>query len=166
MRDSVCASLSPLGDNFDGKGKRKDFGIIIISSDQQTAIMTLHVGAYRRAVQLLSSNICGESSHPGHIMGMVANGIVPVTDSVVAVDAQVSIGRAATARCTRRWTFCRRPRLWIIRSRGGEGGRGGLQVRGGVGDCWGETGQQVFGPGELLVVCWERIQAAAVVLGE
>ena len=86
-----------MGDNFDGKGKRKDFGIIIISSDQQTAIMTLHVGAYRRAVQLLPPNICGESSHPGHIMGM-GDGIVPVTDAVVAVDAQVAVGWAAATR--------------------------------------------------------------------
>ena len=97
-------------------------------------------------------------------MGM-ADGIVPVTDAVVAVDAQVAVGRAAASR-TRRWTFCRRPRLRIIRSRGGEGGRGRLQVRGGVGDCWGKTSQQVFGPGELLVVSGERIQAAAVVLRE
>merc|ERR1719242_2587545 len=97
----------------------------------------------------------------------MSDSIVPVTDAVVALDAQVAVGRAAAAaRRTRRRTFRRRPRLWIIRSRGGESGRGRLQVRGRVGDCWSEACQQVFGAGELLVVCRERIQAAAVVLGE
>ena len=55
------------------------------------------MGADRRAVQLLPTNICGESSHPGHVM-MMSDSIVSVTNAVVAVDAQVAVGWAAATR--------------------------------------------------------------------